>query len=181
MMRRLTYNKGDAKKIKGEDEITPDFYALSQSFQLPKDVQPPTTASCPVIMPSSSTSYFDTVGKVLFEQRCAHVLDHFKLLASPNLTARSLGLVSRGDFNGISNRSIICPASQNHYVQLQLMGIDGLKDDGAYGSPPITVIQKLLQTSSQNQHNSMDQLLAMNQRFGGFANFGTQFGHLKKY
>lgn len=180
-MRRLTYNKGDAKKTKGEDEITPDFYALSQSFQLPEDVQPPSITTCPVVMPSFPASQFDTVGKVLLEQHRALILDHFKLLSSSNLTTSSLGLVRRGNVNGMSARSVIYPANQNQYVQPQLMGISGLLDDGAHGSPPISVIKQLLQASSQNQHNSLAQLLAMKQRFSAFTTFGDQLGHPKKY
>ena len=184
-LRRLTNKDTVPKRKKGEEQPSPDFYALSESFPLPAVAK---AASFPSLAASATPghangcpadpAFLHHVDNALFEIRRAKVLD--RVLGSCGLYAGTLGFSALNkNMEGLNS-----PANHNAFLQSALVGFDGtFATGGPISSPHARLQQQFLQHRSQGQHgmgqlcsqkrHGMGQFLTMNQAFGGMPNFGA--------
>jgi len=184
-LRRLTNKDTIPKRKKGEEEPSPDFYALSESFPLPAVAK---AASFPLLAASATPghangcpadpAFFSHVDNALFEIRRANLLD--RVLGSCDLYAGTLGFSALNkNMEGLNS-----PTNHNAFLQSALVGFDGtFATVGPISSPHARLQQQFLQLRSQGQHgmgqlcsqkrHGMGQFLTMNQAFGGMHKFGA--------
>lgn len=170
-MRRLTNKDPVSKKKKGEDESAPDFYSMSQTCPLPETLISAAPASCTEnatpfsITGRSASPPFESMDNSLLERRRAEIM-----FANSGLNTGALAL-ARIHGN---------PANHHAFLRSGLTGLTGFGGSSIIPAPSYSNVyqQLLLQSRGLGNHQSMAQLLAMNQDLGlqelGLLGFGLQ-------